>query len=76
MGPVQSIYGTHYIWINAVEPGREASLVEVQSRLITDLQYAARAEALHCAVLALREDYDVRGLAATELNRGLRESCP
>ncbi|WP_108787278.1 peptidyl-prolyl cis-trans isomerase [Erythrobacter sp. Alg231-14] len=76
VGPVQSIYGTHYIWINAVEPGREASLVEVQSRLITDLQYAARAEALHCAVLALRKDYDVRGLAATELNRGSGESCP
>ena len=58
-GPVRSTYGSHYVWVEAVEPAREATLEEVRSLLQRDLESRARAEALRQSIDALRENYEV-----------------
>ncbi len=60
LGPVQSTYGEHYVWIEEVEPAREAKLDEVRRQLLRDLQYAARDEALNKSIKAMRKRYEVR----------------
>jgi len=60
LGPVRSTYGMHYVWVEAVEPAREATLEEVRQRLERDLDSRARATALREAIVALRDQYEVR----------------
>jgi hypothetical protein len=60
LGPIRSIYGLHYVWINAIEPGREAQFTEVEPQLRRDLEAKARTQALHHNVALLRNEYEVR----------------
>ncbi len=60
VGPIRSIYGLHYVWINAIEPGREAQFTEVELQLRRDLEAKARTQALHYNVALLRNEYEVR----------------
>ncbi|MCR9106867.1 MAG: peptidyl-prolyl cis-trans isomerase [Gammaproteobacteria bacterium] len=59
-GPVRSTYGFHYVWIEALEPDREATLEEVSTQLMRDLESRAKAQALRDSIAALRERYEVR----------------
>ncbi|MAT93080.1 MAG: hypothetical protein CME59_10810 [Halioglobus sp.] len=59
-GPVRSTYGVHYVWVEALEPEREATLEEVRPQLLRDLESRARAEALRESIDRLRERYEVR----------------
>ena len=58
-GPVRSTYGFHYVWVEDVEPAREATLEEVRGLLQRDLEARARAEALEASIAAMRENYEV-----------------
>ena len=60
LGPIRSSYGLHYVWVTAIEPGRDARLDEVISQLRSDLEATARSQALQHAIAALRKDYEVR----------------
>ena len=60
VGPLRSTYGQHYVWVEAIEPSREATLEEVTPRLVRDLESRARAEALREAIATLRTQYEVR----------------
>ena len=75
LGPIRSSYGLHYVWISALEPARDAQLAEVEKQLRRDLEYAAQAQALQCAIAALRADYDVRGLDVKDLDIETRQVC-
>ena len=59
VGPVQSTYGSHLIWVEAIEPARDPVLEEVRERLVRDLELSRRREALAAAVADLRRDYEV-----------------
>ena len=61
LGPIQSAYGFHYVWLTGYTPPREVKLHEVKQRLMQDLAYLANKEALRCAVVALRVEFDWRG---------------
>ena len=60
LGPIRSTYGMHYVWVEAVEPARDATLDEVRQRLVRDLDSRARATALREAIVALRQQFEVR----------------
>lgn len=60
VGPVRSTYGLHYVWINAVEPGREAALDEVRSQLQRDMEARAKETALRDSITAMRQNYEIR----------------
>lgn len=60
VGPVRSTYGLHYVWVNALEPGRDATLDEVRVQLMRDLESRASAAALAESTATLREQYEVR----------------
>jgi parvulin-like peptidyl-prolyl isomerase len=60
LGPIRSTYGQHYVWVEAIEPERDASLEEVKTRLIRDLESRARTEALAQAIASLRDQFEVR----------------
>ncbi len=60
LGPIRSTYGMHYVWVEAVEPARDATLEEVRQRLVRDLDSRARATALREAIVALRQQFEVR----------------
>jgi hypothetical protein len=60
VGPIQSTYGLHYVWVGEIEAARDATLEEVRLQLSRDLESRNRAEALREAVAALRQDYEVR----------------
>ena len=59
VGPVQSTYGTHLVWVETVEPSREPTLEEVRERLVRDLELERRRDALAGAVADLRRHYEV-----------------
>lgn len=59
-GPVRSTYGLHYVWVNAVEPAREATLDEVRVQLVRDLESRARETALRESIIAIRQNYEIR----------------
>ena len=61
LGPIVSAYGAHYVWLTSYTPAREVQLHEVKQRLMQDLAYLANKEALRCAVVALRAEFDWRG---------------
>ena len=60
LGPVESTYGWHLVWVEQIEPARAASFAEVRDQLRRDLMLARRRAALRRAVAGLREDYEVR----------------
>ncbi len=60
LGPISSTYGLHYLWVENIEPGRDAELEEVRKRLERDLLSRHRAEALEEAIAKVREQYEVR----------------
>lgn len=59
-GPIRSSFGWHYVWVSAVESGRDARLDEVAPQLRRRLEVTARERALHSAIADLRSDYEVR----------------
>lgn len=59
-GPVRSTYGLHYVWVEALEPARDASLEEVLPQLQRDLESRARQAALRDSISAMRQDYEIR----------------
>ncbi len=59
-GPVTSTYGQHYVWVDDIEPARDATLEEVRPVLLRDLESLARAEALEESKARLRKEYEVR----------------
>ncbi len=59
VGPVESTYGLHLVWIEALEPERDAELEEVRKQIARDLLLERRNQALRDAVADLREDYEV-----------------
>jgi hypothetical protein len=61
LGPIPSAYGFHYIWLKDFEPAREAELHEVKQQLLIDLDYIAKKQALKCAIVTLRSEYEVQG---------------
>jgi hypothetical protein len=60
VGPVRSTYGLHYVWVEAIEPARDATLDEVRTQLQRDLESRARDTALSDSISALRQRYEVR----------------
>ncbi|MDX1733803.1 MAG: peptidyl-prolyl cis-trans isomerase [Halioglobus sp.] len=60
VGPVRSTYGLHYVWVEALEPERDATLEEVRTQLLRDMEARERARSLRESIDALRENYEVR----------------
>jgi hypothetical protein len=60
LGPIRSLYGLHYVWVEAIEPARDASFEEVESQIRRDLEAKARAQALKKSIAALHNDYEVK----------------
>ncbi|MBN7798006.1 peptidylprolyl isomerase [Parahaliea mediterranea] len=60
VGPIRSTYGLHYVWVEDIEPARDATLAEVRPRLLRDLESRQRADALAGAIDKLRQQYEVR----------------
>jgi len=60
VGPLASTYGQHYVWVEAIEPARDATLDEVRAQLERDLASRHRGEALRSAIDQLRQNYEVR----------------
>ena len=59
LGPIESTYGFHLVWIESLEPARDAELDEVRDQLLRDLNLQRRRDALRKAVQTLREQYEV-----------------
>lgn len=59
LGPVESTYGFHLVWVESLEPARDAKLDEVRDQLVRDLKLQRRRDTLRKAVLAVREQYEV-----------------
>lgn len=59
VGPVRSTYGLHYVWVNEIEPGRDATLDEVRTQLLRDLESRASDAALQDSISKMRADYEV-----------------
>ncbi|MEM1113637.1 MAG: peptidylprolyl isomerase [Pseudomonadota bacterium] len=60
LGPIESTYGKHYVFVSELEPERDATLEEVQGQLARELESEARNEALARAIERLRDDFEVR----------------
>jgi len=59
-GPLRSTYGQHYVWVSEVQPDRDATLDEVRTQLLRDLESRAKAAALQESIAAMRENYEVK----------------
>ncbi len=59
VGPVESTYGYHLVWIEQLQPARDARLDEVQQQLRRDLKLERRRKALRDAVTIVRQGYEV-----------------
>ena len=59
VGPVESTYGYHLVWIEQLQSERDARLDEVQQQLLRDLKLERRRKALRSAVATVREGYEV-----------------
>ena len=59
VGPVESTYGTHLVWVDRIEPARAAEFEEVREQLLRDLELEKRREALARALASVREQYEV-----------------
>jgi parvulin-like peptidyl-prolyl isomerase len=60
VGPIRSTYGLHYVWVEALEPARDATVDEVRLQLQRDLESRAKEAALRDSVEAMRQHYEVR----------------
>ncbi|MCB1689498.1 MAG: peptidyl-prolyl cis-trans isomerase [Halioglobus sp.] len=60
VGPVRSTYGLHYVWVDALEPARDATVDEVRLQLQRDLESRAREAALKESIEAMRQHYEIR----------------
>jgi len=60
VGPVRSTYGLHYVWVDAIEPARDATMEEVRQQLLRDLDTRAEEAALRDSIAALRQQYEIR----------------
>ena len=58
-GPVESTYGSHLVWVEALQPARDARLDEVRDQLRRDLALEYQRVALREAVAELRLQYQV-----------------
>lgn len=59
VGPVQSTFGLHMVYVRAIEPERDLALEEVREQLLRDLDSRARDQALADSIATLREQYEV-----------------
>jgi len=59
IGPIRSTFGLHYVWIKAIDLGRDAQFEEVELQVRRDLEAKARTQALQNAISALRTEYEV-----------------
>jgi hypothetical protein len=59
VGPVESTYGQHLVWVEAIVPERDAELEEVEAQISRDLLLEQRHQALREAIARLRENYEV-----------------
>ena len=59
VGPIQSTYGLHYVFVSEIQPERDATLEEVRGLLERDLSSRARTAALAASIEELRKDYEV-----------------
>ncbi len=59
VGPVESTYGYHLVWLESLEPARAARLDEVRSQIERDLLLEQRNQALREAIARVRQDYEV-----------------
>lgn len=59
VGPVESTYGYHLVWVEAIEEARDAELAEVRKQIERDLTLQRRNEALREAIAELRSGYEV-----------------
>lgn len=60
LGPIESVYGRHLVFLESYQPEREQRLDEVAARLQWDLQKEREAEALEAALQALMSGYEVQ----------------
>ncbi|MEZ5572579.1 MAG: peptidylprolyl isomerase [Halioglobus sp.] len=60
LGPIRSTYGLHYVWVEAIEPARDATLDEVRIQLLRDLEARAKDAALRDSIATLRQNYEIR----------------
>jgi hypothetical protein len=60
VGPVRSTYGLHYVWVEALEPARDATLDEVRLQLVRDLESRAKEAALRDSIARMREQYEIK----------------
>lgn len=60
VGPVRSTYGLHYVWVEALEPARDATVDEVRLQLQRDLELLAKEAALRESMEAMRQHYEIR----------------
>lgn len=59
VGPVESTYGYHLVWLEALEPARPARLDEVRTQIERDLLLEQRNQSLRDAIARVRQDYEV-----------------
>lgn len=59
VGPVESTYGYHLVWMEDLQPARAARLGEVREQLLRDLKLERRRAALRDAVAGVRANYEV-----------------
>ena len=60
VGPVRSTYGLHYVWVDALEPARDATVDEVRQQLQRDLESRAKETTLRESIEAMRQHYEIR----------------
>ncbi len=60
VGPIESGYGLHLVYVQHREPGRVPALGEIRDAVARDWEAARREETVEAAYRALRERYDVQ----------------
>ena len=60
LGPINSHYGIHLVWITGINLGAEIKLEDVRPELEYDLRMEARADALARGYSELRKNYEIR----------------
>ncbi|MCP4467925.1 MAG: peptidyl-prolyl cis-trans isomerase [Halieaceae bacterium] len=59
VGPVRSTYGMHYVWVSEMEAERDATLEEVRTQLLRDLESRGKQEALRDSIETMRQNYEI-----------------
>ena len=59
VGPVESTYGFHLVWLESLEAARPARLDEVRTQIERDLLLEQRNQSLREAIARVRQDYEV-----------------